>query len=61
VGAQSGLGYLMIRSASQFQTARVFAIIIVLAAMGLTLFGLVVLLERKLLAYRRTASSSEPR
>jgi ABC-type nitrate/sulfonate/bicarbonate transport system permease component len=55
VGAQSGLGYLMIRSASQFQTARVFAIIVVLAAMGLGLFWLVGLVERRLLSYRITA------
>ena len=52
VGAQSGLGYLMIRSASQFQTARVFAVIVVLALIGLGLFGLVALAERRLLSYR---------
>jgi ABC-type nitrate/sulfonate/bicarbonate transport system permease component len=61
VGAQSGLGYLMIRSASQFQTARVFAIIVILAVMGLALFGLVVLLERRLLAYRRATGIGESR
>ncbi len=53
VGAQAGLGYLMIRSASQFQTARVFASILVLSVMGIALFGLVALVERFALAYRR--------
>jgi putative hydroxymethylpyrimidine transport system permease protein len=53
VGAQAGLGYLMVRAASQFQTARVFAALIVLAAMGIALFGLVALVERRVLAYRR--------
>ena len=52
VGAQAGLGYLMVRSASQFQTARVFAALVVLALMGIALFGLVALVERKVLAYR---------
>ena len=59
VGAQSGLGYLMIRSASQFQTARVFAIIVVLAAMGLGLFWFVGLLERRLLAYRNAGRAEQ--
>jgi len=55
VGAQAGLGYLMVRSAAQFQTARVFAAILVLSAMGVALFGLVALIERFALAYRRAS------
>lgn len=48
VGASAGLGYFMVRSASQFQTARVFAAIVVLSVMGIALFALVSLSERYL-------------
>jgi ABC-type nitrate/sulfonate/bicarbonate transport system permease component len=51
VGASAGLGYFMVRSASQFQTARVFAAIVVLSVMGVGLFALVALLERWLLPW----------
>ena len=46
VGSSAGLGYLMIRSAPQFLTDRVFASIIILSIMGITLFFLVVLIEK---------------
>ncbi len=51
VGASAGLGYFMVRSASQFQTARVFAAIVVLSAMGIGLFALVALSERYLIPW----------
>ena len=41
VGSSEGLGYLMIRSKSQFQTERVFAAIAILSTMGVCLFSLV--------------------
>lgn len=53
VGASEGLGYLMQRAASQFQTARVFAAIVILALMGIGLFSLVTLVERLVLPWRR--------
>lgn len=53
VGAKEGLGYLMDRSAAQFETSRVFAAIFVLAFMGIGLFGLVTLVERLALPWRR--------
>jgi ABC-type nitrate/sulfonate/bicarbonate transport system permease component len=53
VGAKEGLGYLMERAASQFETARVFAAIFILAFMGVGLFAVVALLERLLLPWRR--------
>jgi ABC-type nitrate/sulfonate/bicarbonate transport system permease component len=53
VGASSGLGYLMTRSASQFQTPRLYAAVVVAAALGVLLFALVGLLERLLLPWRR--------
>ena len=61
VGASAGLGYFMIRSASQFQTARVFAAVVVLSIMGVALFVAVGLSERYLLPWhhgeRRTRSA----
>lgn len=59
VGASEGLGYLMQRSAAQFQTARVFAAIVILAAMGIGLFIFVTLLERIALPWRRFVTDAE--
>ena len=46
VGSSEGLGYLMIRSKSQFLTERVFAAIVISSAMGVGLFTLMGLAER---------------
>ena len=59
VGASAGLGYLTTRAAADFATARVFAAVIVLAAMGIALFGLVALAERLLLPWRRWVVAEE--
>lgn len=53
VGARAGLGYLMDRSAPQFETPRVFACIVILAVMGVSLFLIVSLIERFALPWRR--------
>lgn len=53
VGASEGLGYLMQRAAAQFQTARVFAALFVLSAMGISLFTLATLIERIALPWRK--------
>ncbi len=53
VGSSAGLGYFMIRSAGQFATARVFAAVLVSALLGLSMFGIVSLLERLLLPWQR--------
>jgi putative hydroxymethylpyrimidine transport system permease protein len=58
VGAKEGLGYLMDRSAAQFETPRVFAAIIILALMGIGLFLLVSLIERLALPWRRYVTGS---
>lgn len=58
VGARAGLGYLMDRSAPQFETPRVFACIVILAVMGVSLFLLVSLLERIALPWRRYVAQS---
>ncbi|HUG15548.1 MAG TPA: ABC transporter permease [Thermomicrobiales bacterium] len=52
VGASSGLGYLMTRSAAQFQTPRLFAAVTIAALMGVLLFALVALVERLALPWR---------
>jgi ABC-type nitrate/sulfonate/bicarbonate transport system permease component len=52
VGASSGLGYLMTRSAAQFQTPRLFAAVVIAAIMGVLLFALVALVERLALPWR---------
>lgn len=52
VGASSGLGYLMTRSAAQFQTPRLFAAVVISAVMGIALFVLVALAERLALPWR---------
>lgn len=61
VGASAGLGYLMQRSAAQFQTSRVFAAIVILSLMGVGLFSLVTLLERLLLPWRRFITDNSER
>lgn len=58
VGARAGLGYLMDRSAPQFETPRVFACIVILAVMGVSLFLIVSLIERIALPWRRYMTES---
>jgi putative hydroxymethylpyrimidine transport system permease protein len=53
VGANSGLGYLMNISSARLQTERVFAAIVILAVMAITLFAIVALIERRVLRWRR--------
>lgn len=47
-----GMGYLLIRSSSQFDTAGVFASIVVLMIMGIVLMGVIQLLESRLLRWK---------
>ena len=46
VGASSGLGYLIAQDTQQLNTARVFAGLVVLGVCGMTLFGVVSLIQR---------------
>jgi ABC-type nitrate/sulfonate/bicarbonate transport system permease component len=57
VGASRGLGYELLRAESQFLTARLFAAIAVLSAMGIGLFAAASLLERWCLPWRRAAGT----
>ncbi|WP_024336311.1 ABC transporter permease [Desulfotignum balticum] len=51
VGAQQGLGFLMIQSNARLQTPLVFAAILWLAAMGMALWTLVGILEKKIITW----------
>lgn len=48
-----GLGYLLVTARYQFRTDEVFVVLITLSVMALSLYGLVVLAERRLLRWRR--------
>lgn len=52
VGSSSGLGHLMLYDNAQFETARLFASVLVLSAMAIALFGLLALAERRLVTWR---------
>lgn len=52
VGAQEGLGYLILQYNFQLKIARVFAILVILAAMGITLHVIVKTLHRKIVFWR---------
>jgi putative hydroxymethylpyrimidine transport system permease protein len=52
VGAQKGLGFLMIQSNARLQVDLVFASILWLTAMGLTMWWLVGVLERKIIKWK---------
>lgn len=54
LGAQAGLGYFSRRMMTQFDGAGVFAPIVLLSAIGIILFLIVGLLEKKLLKWRKT-------
>lgn len=53
VGASRGLGHLIVRSAAQLATPQVFAALLVLSVMGLSFYGLVLLIARWLMPWHR--------
>src|SRR5690625_6077963 len=53
LGAQAGLGYFSRRMMTQFDGAGVFAPIVLLSMVGMTLFIFVILFEKFLLKWRR--------
>ena len=52
VGADSGLGHLILQDNAQLETARMFAAAFVLTAIALALFGLLALAERRVVHWR---------
>lgn len=51
-GAESGLGRLILQDNAQLETARVFAAATVLAVIGVALYGLIALAERRIVTWR---------
>lgn len=56
VGAQSGLGFLINVGRGVYDTAMVFVAVFTLISMAMVLYGLVALLERRLLHWRQSSS-----
>jgi ABC-type nitrate/sulfonate/bicarbonate transport system permease component len=54
LGGEKGLGIYMTRATKSYQTAHVFAIIIIICTVSLILYGWVVWLEKRLLKWRYT-------
>jgi ABC-type nitrate/sulfonate/bicarbonate transport system permease component len=52
VGAESGLGHLIVQDNAQLETARLFASAALLSAIALALFGLLALAERLIVTWR---------
>jgi putative hydroxymethylpyrimidine transport system permease protein len=52
VGANAGLGHQILQDNAQLEIARVFAAVVLLAAIGLGLFGLLALAERRVVTWR---------
>lgn len=54
-GSESGLGHLVLQALPQFETARAYAAVLILAAFSVTLFGILTLAERRLLPWAKIA------
>ena len=57
IGAERGLGYLMVQSNARLQMDVVFAAILALTLLGLCLFGALRTIERRLLRWRQAGQS----
>jgi NitT/TauT family transport system permease protein len=57
VGSDRGLGFLINVGRGQYDTALVFVAIFTLVGMALALYGLVIQLERRLLAWRNASNN----
>jgi putative hydroxymethylpyrimidine transport system permease protein len=57
VGTTDGLGYALLQAKNQYAEAQVFAIVLVMAALGLAGFALVALLERLVVPWSRPAQA----
>jgi putative hydroxymethylpyrimidine transport system permease protein len=58
-GANEGLGHLILTSQAQLQTARVFAAVVVLSAIAITLVGVLALAQRRFAGWAVRASMGE--
>jgi NitT/TauT family transport system permease protein len=57
VGANSGLGFLLLRANANLDTVLLFAILVILMLLGAVLYGLLVLLERMLIPWHISVRS----
>jgi ABC-type nitrate/sulfonate/bicarbonate transport system permease component len=57
VGSTAGLGYAVQQAANQYAEARVFALVLVMAALGLFSFACVAVLERLCVPWARQPQS----
>jgi NitT/TauT family transport system permease protein len=55
VASQNGLGYVILTAQGSFDTPRVFAALAILAAMGMLLFAILGMVERRLTRWRHVA------
>jgi NitT/TauT family transport system permease protein len=53
-----GLGFLLVKARYQFRTDEVFAVLVSLAIIALTMYGLVAVLEKRLLRWQRVNQST---
>ena len=60
VGASAGLGYLIVQANARMNIPQVFAILLVLGAIGIAAFGLVQLLRRRVLFWEPKQEPSRP-
>jgi NitT/TauT family transport system permease protein len=60
IGADRGLGFLINVGRGQFDTALVFVAVFSLVTLALSLYGLVILLESRLLAWQQRPQDVEP-
>lgn len=51
-GSDAGIGHLMLQDNAQLKTARMFAAVVVLSAIALAIYGLLGLLERRVIRWR---------
>lgn len=59
VSSNRGLGFLLVRSANQFFVEGVFAAIVFMVAVSLTLTGLIILVDRHLMVWKRPSGVGE--
>jgi ABC-type nitrate/sulfonate/bicarbonate transport system permease component len=59
-GSDSGLGNLMLKAIPQFETARAFAAVLILSVFAVALFGLLALVERRLLPWAHQPRGTAP-
>jgi NitT/TauT family transport system permease protein/putative hydroxymethylpyrimidine transport system permease protein len=51
-GSDAGLGHLMLQASAQLETARLFAAVVVLSAFAICLFGLLAVVERRVVWWK---------